>query len=231
VKPELKSELDRIASQINGLSDELRKGPAGLTPTPEALAQPKWGVTRTEIPILPMTPRGVMFDDVASKAADITTAFNKARNTIPANDQIIADLKGRIDALKAVNEAGSFAPELQASARITSRPLSAFTGASMTARSFRQTPCKPSMMRLLISTRPHRKPWAVWPGPRLCSCRGRGWSSPAPSAPSKDLRAGCPSRPMWSRPSCNWPTLMLPAAVVTRGRRCCGGSGCLLLMW
>jgi taurine transport system permease protein len=112
VKPELKSELDRIASQINGLSDELRKGPAGLTPTPEALAQPKWGVTRTEIPILPMTPRGVMFDDVASKAADITTAFNKARNTIPANDQIIADLKGRIDALKAVNEAGSFAPEV-----------------------------------------------------------------------------------------------------------------------
>jgi taurine transport system permease protein len=112
VNPSLKSELDRIASEINGLSDVLRNGPAGMSPTPEALAQPKWGVTRIEIPILPMTPRGVMFDDVASKAAEVTTAFNKARNIIPANDRIIADLKVRIDALKAANEAGSFAPDI-----------------------------------------------------------------------------------------------------------------------
>jgi taurine transport system permease protein len=147
VNPELKSELDRIASEINGLSDVLRNGPAGMSPTPEALAQPKWGVTRIEIPILPMTPRGVMFDDVASKAAEVTTAFNKARNIIPANDRIIADLKVRIDALKAVNEAGSFAPTLPASAKITSRPWSASTGGSMTERSSRPTRCKRSMTR------------------------------------------------------------------------------------
>ncbi len=112
VKPELQEELHRIAGEIEGLSDELRKGYAGLSPTPEALAQPKWGVTRDEIPILPMTARGVMFDDVASKAGGVTDAFEKARNVIPANDEIIADVKARLDAIKVANETGSFEPRI-----------------------------------------------------------------------------------------------------------------------
>lgn len=110
VNPELRAELDRIAGKIHGLSDELRKGYQGLSPTAEALAQPKWGVTRDEIPILPMTSRGVLFDDVASQAGEVTEAFNKARNIIPANEAIIADVQARIDAIKAANEAGSFDP-------------------------------------------------------------------------------------------------------------------------
>jgi taurine transport system permease protein len=112
VNPELRAELDRIAGKIHGLSDELRKGYQGLSPTAEALAQPKWGVTRDEIPILPMTPRGVLFDDVASQAGEVTEAFNKARNVIPANEAIIADVQARIDAIKAANEAGSFEPAI-----------------------------------------------------------------------------------------------------------------------
>jgi taurine transport system permease protein len=113
VDPQLRTELDRIAGMINGLSNELRKGHAGFTPTPEALAQPKWGVTREEIPILPITPRGVLFDDVATKAGEVAEAFDKARNVIPANDVIIADVKARLDAIKAANEAGSFDPQVQ----------------------------------------------------------------------------------------------------------------------
>ncbi len=112
VNPELRAELDRIAGKIHGLSDELRKGYEGLSPTAEALAQPKWGVTRDEIPILPMTPRGVLFDDVASQAGEVTEAFNKARNVIPANEAIIAEVQARIDAIKAANEAGSFEPAI-----------------------------------------------------------------------------------------------------------------------
>ena len=112
VNPELRAELDRIAGKIHGLSDELRKGYEGLSPTAEALAQPKWGVTRDEIPILPMTPRGVLFDDVASQAGEVTEAFNKARNIIPANEAIIAEVQARIDAIKAANEAGSFEPAI-----------------------------------------------------------------------------------------------------------------------
>jgi taurine transport system permease protein len=112
VNPELRAELDRIAGKIHGLSDELRKGYERLSPTAEALAQPKWGVTRDEIPILPMTPRGVLFDDVASQAGEVTEAFNKARNIIPANEAIIAEVQARIDAIKAANEAGSFEPAI-----------------------------------------------------------------------------------------------------------------------
>jgi len=74
----------------------------------EALAQPKWGVTNTEIPILPVTPRGVLFDQVSQKAEPIAAAFVKVRNKIPSNDALIEDIKTRINALNDANEAGDF---------------------------------------------------------------------------------------------------------------------------
>ncbi len=106
-----KQQLTELIDDLNGLSSELLRGPAGFTPTPEALAQPKWGTTYIEIPTLPETPRGVMFDDVAKSAKDIAGRFNKIRNIVPANDVIIADVKKRIDALKVATEAGSFDEE------------------------------------------------------------------------------------------------------------------------
>ena len=105
---ETKQELVGLSSGLNGLSEELRGGTAGLTPTAEALAQPKWGLTFTEIPTLPITPKGILFDQVSVKAAEVATRFNKIRNHLPANDALIADTKAKIDAFKAGNENGSF---------------------------------------------------------------------------------------------------------------------------
>ena len=102
------SELVRLSGEIDTLSTDLRKGSDGLEPTAEALAQPKWGVSSTEIPILPTTPRGVLFDQVASKSESITADFVKVRNHIPANETLIADTKERIEVLKQANESGSF---------------------------------------------------------------------------------------------------------------------------
>lgn len=101
-------ELSRLSTEITELSTELRGGSADLQPTAEALNQPKWGTTHTEIPILPTTPRGVLFDNVATRSEPITAAFVKVRNHIPANDALIADTKARISALKDANESGSF---------------------------------------------------------------------------------------------------------------------------
>ena len=103
-----KDQLVELSDKLRALSAELRKGPAGLTPTPEALAQPKWGTTYVEIPLLPTTARGVLFDNVTTKARDVAKLFYRIRNHPPANTRIIADLKERIKALKQSNEAGSF---------------------------------------------------------------------------------------------------------------------------
>ncbi len=105
---ETRDELSAIAARIDGLGGFLDAGPVNMTPTAEALAQPKWGTTFTEIPILPTTERGVLFDTASMQAAEIADDFNKIRNLSSANDALIADTKARIDALKEVNEAGDF---------------------------------------------------------------------------------------------------------------------------
>ncbi len=112
VSPVTSSGLATLAMNVRALSAELRKGADGLQPTAEALAQPKWGVSRIEIPVLPISGRGVLFDKVATEAANVTAGFNEIKNIIPANDLIIADVKTRIDALKQANEAGSFEPRI-----------------------------------------------------------------------------------------------------------------------
>jgi len=94
------TKLEGLREQLAALTKELRAGPDGLTPSSEAIAQPKWGISDNEMPVLPMTPKGVLFDNVATKAAEITSAFVKVRNHIPVNDTLIADTKERIEVLK-----------------------------------------------------------------------------------------------------------------------------------
>jgi taurine transport system permease protein len=103
-----KDQLVELSGKLDGLSSELKAGPKGLSPTPKALAQPKWGLSNTEIPMLPTTSRGVLFDNVATKAAGVTKLFYKIRNHPPANNAIIADLKVRIETLKKATDDGTF---------------------------------------------------------------------------------------------------------------------------
>ncbi|MBX2884456.1 MAG: ABC transporter permease subunit [Granulosicoccus sp.] len=99
------TQLTALAADIDALTARLNEGHEGLTPTPEALAQPKWGTTHTEIPVLPMTPKGILFDMVSVEAQEIAGRFNKIRNHLPANDTLIDEIKQRIEALKASTEA------------------------------------------------------------------------------------------------------------------------------
>ena len=100
--------LAAIAKQLDGLSQALLAEPQSLKVSEEALSQPKWGTSDIEIPLLPMTPRGVLFDAAATEAADITKNFNRVRNKVAANEALITDIKARIGALKEANKAGSF---------------------------------------------------------------------------------------------------------------------------
>ena len=102
---ESKNDLATLIGKLEALSAELRAGPGNLKPTAEALAQPNWGTSNVEIPLLPTTAKGVLFDNVAEKAREVTALFYKVRNKPAANDKIIDDVKARIAALKEANEA------------------------------------------------------------------------------------------------------------------------------
>lgn len=108
LNPDVEAEFVKLSAEIDSLTAALRSGSGGLTPTDEALAQPKWGVADTEIYTLPTTPRGVLFDQVAKNSESISATFVKVRNHIPANDSLIADTKERIAALKDANKNGNF---------------------------------------------------------------------------------------------------------------------------
>ena len=110
---ESKNDLATLIGKLEALSAELRAGPGNLKPTAEALAQPNWGTSNVEIPLLPTTAKGVLFDNVAEKAREVTALFYKVRNKPAANDKIIDDVKARIAALKEANEAGKFDERIQ----------------------------------------------------------------------------------------------------------------------
>ncbi|NKB77367.1 MAG: ABC transporter permease subunit [Gammaproteobacteria bacterium] len=104
----LTKQLEGLSADLEALSAKLGAGYAGLTPTEEALAQPKWGTTYIEIPVLPMTPKGVLFDNVALEAQAITKRFNKIRNHLPENNVLVTDIKQRIDTLREASESGAY---------------------------------------------------------------------------------------------------------------------------
>lgn len=107
---ETRDQISALAAQIDGLATQLRQGADGLQPTAEALAQPAWGVSPTEIPMLPTTARGVLFDNVSVQAQDVAKAFRQIRNHVPDNKAAIAQIKEQIAAFKAANESGSIDP-------------------------------------------------------------------------------------------------------------------------
>ncbi len=97
--------LDVIRLRLSDLKTQLDAGYAGLAPTAEALAQPRWGVDDTEIGLLPKTARGMMYDAVSAEAKQISDAFLKLRNLPDDAKQLIDQTKSRIDALKQANKA------------------------------------------------------------------------------------------------------------------------------
>lgn len=94
-------ELSELSAKISALSARLRDGSDGLSVSSDALEQPGWGLTHIEIPLLPETPLGVLFDEVATEAEGVAKSFLGVRNAPPAADAAIADIRARIADLQA----------------------------------------------------------------------------------------------------------------------------------
>ena len=100
VGDEALAELADVEGRLLELSSLLAIGPADLVPTGDALAQPKWGTSEVEIPMLPMTPRGVMFDRVSADLVPIADRFLQIRNMSPEVKSLIASTAELIAAIK-----------------------------------------------------------------------------------------------------------------------------------
>lgn len=101
-------QLQALAEDLVGLSTQLKAGPQGTPPSADALAQPGWGTTHIEIPMLPVTERGVLFDSVALDAQALAARFIKIRNNPAQNDALVIDIRSRIDGLKKVTKSRTF---------------------------------------------------------------------------------------------------------------------------
>ena len=105
---ESKVKLEQVSLELSELSRQLRSGFSDLKPTQESLQQAKWGTTYTEIPLLPITPKGVLFDNVSNQANAITKTFLRTRNKSTAADDLIDTTKETISKLKNINKSSKF---------------------------------------------------------------------------------------------------------------------------
>ncbi len=93
--------LEGFVDRINMLTSEISKGSDGLVPPSEAANQPPWGVTTTEISLLPETSKGVMYDRVAVTSTELAKDFVTLRNIPKGQDAIISRIKADLAELKA----------------------------------------------------------------------------------------------------------------------------------
>ncbi len=107
-----RNELEALATGLSGLASDLEaRAKAGNdAPSAEALAQPSWGTTHVEIPLLPETARGVAFDAIAMQASGLAKSFTRIRNHPPEAEALITEIRGEIDALQ---EAQASDPAMQ----------------------------------------------------------------------------------------------------------------------
>ena len=94
------AEIQAIKAGYAAITNELANPKLGWTAAADALAQPSWGITEPEIPLLPVSAKGAMYDALARDAANISKDYLKIRNLAPAAKALIAETKGMIIALK-----------------------------------------------------------------------------------------------------------------------------------
>jgi len=89
------AEIQAIKAGYAAITNELANPKLGWTAPAEALAQPSWGITEPEIPMLPVSAKGAMYDALARDAAAISKDYLKIRNLAPAAKVLIAETKSQ----------------------------------------------------------------------------------------------------------------------------------------
>ena len=98
--PAARLALADVEGRLYKISERLAEDYTHLVPSEEALGQPKWGTSEVEIPLLPVTARGVLLDSATSDIQAISKSFLNIRNLPPEAVKLIASTKTLIDSLK-----------------------------------------------------------------------------------------------------------------------------------
>ena len=77
IDPRAVTAFAQIESGIATITAKLATPPTDLMPSAAALAQPAWGIAEPEIPLLPISPRGMVFDQLAGEAASLSKNYLK----------------------------------------------------------------------------------------------------------------------------------------------------------
>ena len=91
--PKVESALFAVEMDLKNIAARLQADYIDLRPEDVALEQPKWGTSEIEIPIMPITSRGVLIDSVTADLQGIAKTFLKVRNISPQAEQLIAETK------------------------------------------------------------------------------------------------------------------------------------------
>ncbi len=98
--PEISGQINDIASRISALAEQLATpgypGPADPEIMEQALAQPGWGRSSTELPPIPMTDRGRKFDTASQTLEQITKDYTQIRNNGPLLIAQLEEIEARI---------------------------------------------------------------------------------------------------------------------------------------
>jgi len=109
MKASLSTDFQAITARIDNLTadfnDPAFPGPPTAAQQAAANAQPGWGDTGKEVPVLPATPLGYRYAAIAAEMKVIAKDFVRLRNTNPHLLAQIADIKSRIKAAKASTKA------------------------------------------------------------------------------------------------------------------------------
>ena len=97
---ETRDALADVEGRLGDLASRLDAGPGDMQPGADALSQPRWGTSEVEIPLLPMTPRGVMFDYVSSELVGVSDDFLSIRNLSPEAEALIDATGDLINGIK-----------------------------------------------------------------------------------------------------------------------------------
>ena len=109
---ESREAINEIVSDLDQLIEKLIRGYASYQPSSEGLAQPKWGTTRIELPLLPITSKGALFDEISEEVHLLSKKFLKVRNNSKVANSTIELTKDKIKTLKLSNEDVEFSEEI-----------------------------------------------------------------------------------------------------------------------
>jgi taurine transport system permease protein len=112
VGAETMREIENVNASFAVITDGLGTPLKEWVASEKALAQPSWGISEPEIPLLPISARGAKFDNLAIEAATLSEKFLRIRNLSPAAMSLIDETKMMIAVLKKSSSANDANPKL-----------------------------------------------------------------------------------------------------------------------